>query len=461
MQATDFTERSRKRKERNSMKNFIPDSVSEHTNVFDVLKERGFIEQTTVDEEVIRELLGKEKIKFYIGFDPTADCLHVGHFMQVIIMMYMQKYGHTPVVLLGGGTGMVGDPSGRQDMRQMMSVETIDNNCAQFKKLFDKYIDFDDEWKYEGNEGVYSPGHQNKEPEAGKAISVNNGKWLRPLNYVEFVREIGTHFNVNNMLRAECFKQRMEGGLSFFEFNYMLMQSYDFMVMARDFDVKMQFGGNDQWSNIIGGVNLTRKVCGKDVYGMTFSLLTTSEGKKMGKTQKGALWLSPERTSPYEFYQYWRNVADADVEKCLRMLTFLPMSEVKRLSALEGAEINKAKEILAFEVTKLVHGEEEAKKAQEGARAAFGGGGDSANIPSTVMDSADFEGEGKGLVSLIKELGLVPSNGEGFRTIEQGGLSINGEKVTNPKLFVTADMFNDGELLIQKGKKKFHKVIIK
>ena len=461
MQATDFTEQSRKRKERNSMKNFIPDSVSEHTNVFDVLKERGFIEQTTVDEEVIRELLGKEKIKFYIGFDPTADCLHVGHFMQVIIMMYMQKYGHTPVVLLGGGTGMVGDPSGRQDMRQMMSVETIDNNCAQFKKLFDKYIDFDDEWKYEGNEGVYSPGHQNKEPEAGKAISVNNGKWLRPLNYVEFVREIGTHFNVNNMLRAECFKQRMEGGLSFFEFNYMLMQSYDFMVMARDFDVKMQFGGNDQWSNIIGGVNLTRKVCGKDVYGMTFSLLTTSEGKKMGKTQKGALWLSPERTSPYEFYQYWRNVADADVEKCLRMLTFLPMSEVKRLSALEGAEINKAKEILAFEVTKLVHGEEEAKKAQEGARAAFGGGGDSANIPSTVMDSADFEGEGKGLVSLIKELGLVPSNGEGFRTIEQGGLSINGEKVTNPKLFVTADMFKDGELLIQKGKKKFHKVVIK
>ena len=461
MQATDFTEQSRKRKERNSMKNFIPDSVSEHTNVFDVLKERGFIEQTTVDEEVIRELLGKEKIKFYIGFDPTADCLHVGHFMQVIIMMYMQKYGHTPVVLLGGGTGMVGDPSGRQDMRQMMSVETIDNNCAQFKKLFDKYIDFDDEWKYEGNEGVYSPGHQNKEPEAGKAISVNNGKWLRPLNYVEFVREIGTHFNVNNMLRAECFKQRMEGGLSFFEFNYMLMQSYDFMVMARDFDVKMQFGGNDQWSNIIGGVNLTRKVCGKDVYGMTFSLLTTSEGKKMGKTQKGALWLSPERTSPYEFYQYWRNVADADVEKCLRMLTFLPMSEVKRLSSLEGAEINKAKEILAFEVTKLVHGEEEAKKAQEGARAAFGGGGDSANIPSTVMDSADFEGEGKGLVSLIKELGLVPSNGEGFRTIEQGGLSINGEKVTNPKLFVTADMFKDGELLIQKGKKKFHKVVIR
>lgn len=442
------------------MKNFIPDNVSKHDNVFDVLQERGFIEQTT-DAEAIRELLGKEKIKFYIGFDPTADCLHVGHFMQVIIMMYMQKYGHTPVVLLGGGTGMVGDPSGRQDMRQMMTVETIDNNCMQFKKLFDKFIDFDDEWKYEGNNGVYAPGHQNREPLPGKAISVNNGHWLRPLNYVEFVREIGTHFNVNNMLRAECFKQRMEGGLSFFEFNYMLMQSYDFMVMARDFDVKMEFGGNDQWSNIIGGVDLTRKMIDKQVFGMTFSLLTTSEGKKMGKTQKGALWLDPKRTSPYEFFQYWRNVADADVEKCLRMLTFLPMDEVKRLASLEGAEINKAKEILAFEVTKLVHGEEEAQKALDGARAAFGGGGSSENIPSTEIESAKFEGEGYGLISLIKDLGLVPSNGEGRRTIEQGGLSVNGEKVTDTKLIVTADMFKDGELLIQKGKKKFHKVIVK
>ncbi|MGF6376738.1 tyrosyl-tRNA synthetase [Clostridiales Family XIII bacterium PM5-7] len=442
------------------MKNFIPDSVSKHDNVFDVLKERGFIAQVT-DEEAVRELLGKEKIKFYIGFDPTADCLHVGHFMQVIIMMYMQKYGHTPVVLLGGGTGMVGDPSGRQDMRQMMTVETIDENCAAFKKLFDQFIDFDDEWKYEGNEGVYSPGHQNKEPDAGKAISVNNGHWLRPLNYVEFVREVGTHFNVNNMLRAECFKTRMADGLSFFEFNYMLMQSYDFMVMARDFGVKMQFGGNDQWSNIIGGVDLSRKMCNLPVYGMTFSLLTTSEGQKMGKTQKGALWLNPDRTSPFEFFQYWRNVADADVNMCLRMLTFLPMEEVERLSSLEGAEINKAKEILAFEVTKLVHGEEEAKKALDGARAAFGGGGDGANIPTTEMAAADFDGEGKGIVALIKELGLVPSNGEGFRTIEQGGLSVNGEKVTNPKQFVTKDSFENGELLIQKGKKKFHKIVIK
>jgi len=442
------------------MKNFIPDNVSKFDNVYDVLKERGFIEQVT-DEEAVRELLGKEKIKFYIGFDPTADCLHIGHFMQVIILMYMQKYGHTPVVLLGGGTGMVGDPSGRQDMRQMMTVDTIDGNCAAFKKLFDKYLDFDDEWKYEGNNGVYAPGKQNREPIPGKAISINNADWLRPLNYVEFVREVGTHFNVNNMLRAECFKQRMVDGLTFFEFNYMLMQAYDFTVMARDFGLKMQFGGNDQWSNILAGKDLSRKWCGIDVEGMTFALLTNSEGKKMGKTQKGALWLSADRTSPYEFYQYWRNVGDADVNKCLRFLTFLPMEEVERLSSLEGAEINKAKEILAYEVTKLVHGEEEAKKAQEGARAAFGGGASSANIPSTEMDASVFEGDGKGLVSLIKELGLVPSNGEGFRTIEQGGLSVNGEKVTNAKMSVTADMFKDGELLIQKGKKKFHKVVIK
>ena len=443
------------------MKNFIPDSVSEHTNVFDVLKERGFIEQTTADEEVIRELLGKEKIKFYIGFDPTADCLHVGHFMQVIIMMYMQKYGHTPVVLLGGGTGMVGDPSGRQDMRQMMTVETIDNNCAQFKKLFDKYLDFDDEWKYEGNEGVYTPGHQNKEPEAGKAISVNNGKWLRPLNYVEFVREIGTCFNVNEMLRAECFKQRMKGGLSFFEFNYMLMQSYDFMVMARDFGVKMQFGGNDQWSNIIGGVNLTRKLCDKDVYGMTFSLLTTSEGKKMGKTQKGALWLSPDRTSPYEFYQYWRNVADADVEKCLRMLTFLPMDEVKRLSSLEGAEINKAKEILAFEVTKLVHGEEEARKAQEGARAAFGGGGDSANMPSYELSEEDFEDGKIGLLALLQKCGLAPSRSEARRNVEQGGVSVDGVQIKDIKAELSKDQIGSDGIVVKRGKKNFMKITIK
>lgn len=438
---------------------FIPDSVSEHTNVYDVLKERGFIEQAT-DEEKIRELLKKEKVKFYIGFDPTADCLHVGHFMQVIIMMYMQKYGHTPVVLLGGGTGFVGDPSGRTDMRQMMSAETIESNCMAFKKLFDKFIDFDEEWKYEGNDGVFTPGHENKIPEPGKAITVNNARWLLPLNYIEFLREIGSCFNVNTMLRAECFKQRMdrEGGLTLFELNYMLMQSYDFMVMARDFDVKIEFGGNDQWSNIIGGVELTRKKTGKEVYGMTFSLLTNSEGKKMGKTQKGALWLNADKTSPYEFYQYWRNVADADVEKCLRMLTFLPMDEVRRLASLEDQEINKAKEILAFEVTKLVHGEEEAVKAQEAARAAFSGGGDMSAMPTTGFDRAKLEGEGMGVVNFIKELGLVPSNREGFMTIEQGGLKIDGEKVTDKKMLITPDLFKDNKILVEKGKKK--KVVV-
>ncbi|MDD7347777.1 MAG: tyrosine--tRNA ligase [Clostridiales bacterium] len=447
------------------MINVIPDNVSDKTNVFDVLKERGFIEQVT-DEEAVRELLGKEKIKFYIGFDPTADCLHVGHFMQVIIMMYMQKYGHTPVVVIGGGTGMVGDPSGRTDMRKMMTPETIEENCRAFEKLFVKFLDFDHEWKYEGNNGVYQPGHENKIPDAGKAVTVNNASWLLPLNYIEFVRKIGTHFNVNTMLRAECFKQRMAQGLSFFEFNYMLMQSYDFMVMARDFDVKMQFGGNDQWSNIIGGVDLTRKEVGKKVYGMTFSLLTTSEGKKMGKTQKGALWLDADRTSPYEFFQYWRNVADADVDKCLRMLTFLPMDEVERLSKLEGAEINRAKEILAFEITKLVHGEDEARKALDAARAAFVGGvGASAvataDIPTTEFSSSEFEGEGKGLVSLLKHLGLVQSNSDGFRTIEQGGVSINGNRIDDKRYQVTAADFEDGQIVIKKGKKKYHKVVIK
>ena len=438
---------------------FIPDNVSKHDNVYDVLKERGFIEQST-DEEKVRELLQNEKVKFYIGFDPTADCLHVGHFMQVIIMMYMQKYGHTPVVLIGGGTGMVGDPSGRTDMRQIMTVETIEHNCNQFKKLFDKFIDFDDEWEYVGNNGVYEPGHENKKPEPGKAVAVNNARWLRPLNYIDFVREIGSSFNVNTMLRAECFKQRMEreGGLTFFELNYMLMQSYDFMVMARDFDVKIQFGGNDQWSNIIGGVELTRKKTGKEVYGMTFSLLTNSEGKKMGKTQKGALWLDAGKTSPYEFYQYWRNVGDADVEKCLRMLTFLPMDEVRRLASLEDREINKAKEVLAYEVTKLVHGEEEAKKAQDAARAAFGVGGDIASMPVTPFEKSKLEGEGMGVVNFIKELGLVPSNREGFMTIEQGGLKIDGEKITDKKFAVTPELFKDGKILVEKGKKK--KVVV-
>ena len=438
---------------------FIPDSVSEHDNVYDVLKERGFIEQST-DEEKVRALLQQEKVKFYIGFDPTADCLHVGHFMQVIIMMYMQKYGHTPVVLIGGGTGFVGDPSGRTDMRQLMTAETIENNCAAFQKLFERFLDFDKGWKYEGNDGVFSPGHENREPEPGKAISVNNARWLLPLNYIDFVREVGSCFNVNTMLRAECFKQRMEreGGLTFFELNYMLMQSYDFMVMARDFDVRIQFGGNDQWSNIIGGVELTRKKTGKEVYGMTFSLLTNSEGQKMGKTQQGALWLDADKTSPYDFYQYWRNVGDADVEKCLRMLTFLPMDEVRRLASLQDREINQAKEVLAYEVTKLVHGAAEAKKAQEAARAAFGGGGDLGGMPVIPFERSKLDGDGMGVVHFIKELGLVPSNREGFMTIEQGGLRIDGEKITDQKLTITPALFQDGKVLVEKGKKK--KVIV-
>ena len=382
--------------------------------------------------------------------------------MQIIIMMYMLKYGHTPVALLGGGTGMVGDPSGRTDMRKMMDTKTIDDNCEKFKKLFDRFLEFDDGWKYEGNRGVYEPGKQNRDPEPGKAISVNNAEWLRPVNYIEFVREIGRYFNVNTMLRSEAFKQRMarESGLSFLEFNYMLMQAYDFMVLSRDVDVKMEFGGNDQWSNIIAGVDLTRKMLDKEVYGMTFSLLTNSEGKKMGKTAKGALWLSADRCSPFEFFQYWRNVGDADVNKCLRMLTFLPMEEVNRLSALEGAEINKAKEILAYEVTKLVHGEEKAQKALEASRAVFAGGGVSDDMPTKVFDASLFAGDGMGLAALLKEAGLEPSTSEAYRTIQGGGARVNGEQIKDKRYAVTEADFKDGELILQKGKKKFMKITL-
>ena len=446
--------------------NLIPDNISEHDNVYDVLKERGFIEQTT-DEEGIRELLGKEKIKFYIGFDPTADCLHVGHFMQVIIMMYMQKFGHTPVVLIGGGTTMIGDPSGRSDMRQMMTQETIRENGIQFKHLFDRFLEFDEDWKYTPSGSVLGKGSYNKEPEPGKAICVNNADWLLGFNYLEFIRDIGSKFNVNSMLRAECFKQRMakEGGLTFLEFNYMLLQSYDFYCLARDIDCKIEFGGNDQWSNILFGADLARKILGKDsYYGMTFALLTNSEGKKMGKTQSGALWLSPEKTSPYEFYQYWRNVGDADVEKCLRMLTFLPMDEVRRLASLEGAEINKAKEVLAYEVTKLVHGEDEAVKAQEAARAAFSGGagGAMANLPEVEIAAADLnstdkEGNelgGLGVAAFLTKLGLTSSNRDAMDVIKQGGLKLDGDKVTDPKTLIRPDSFKDGKMLVEKGKKK-------
>jgi tyrosyl-tRNA synthetase len=441
------------------MQSIIPDNVSKYDNVYDALKERGFIEQVT-DEEAVRDLLSKEKIKFYIGFDPTADCLHVGHFMQIIVMMWMLKYGHTPVALLGGGTGMVGDPSGRTDMRKMMDTDTIDENCRQFKKLFDRFLEFDEGWEYTGNKGVFQPGHENREPEPGKAVSVNNAEWLRPLNYIEFVRSVGVHFNVNTMLRSEAFKQRMarESGLSFFEFNYMLMQAYDFMVMARDFGVKMEFGGNDQWSNIIAGVDLTRKMCDKEVYGMTFSLLTNSEGKKMGKTAKGALWLSADRTSPFEFFQYWRNVDDADVNKCLRMLTFLPLDEIEDLCKGGDASMNHAKEVLAYNVTKLVHGEQAAEEALAGAKAAFGGGSDTSNLPETKVSGSLFEGEGTGIVALMKEIGLISSNSEGFRLIKQGGVTVNGEKVEDPKMMINEDSFEDGAVVIRKGKKKIVKV---
>ncbi|MGI6203782.1 MAG: tyrosine--tRNA ligase [Anaerovoracaceae bacterium] len=441
----------------------IPDSVSKYTNVYDVLKERGFIEQCTNEEEV-RELLGNEKIRFYIGFDPTADSLHIGHFMQTIIMMYMQKYGHTPIVLIGGGTTMVGDPSGRTDMRKMMTQEQIQENGKKFVKLFERYLDFDEEYEYYGHQPGDGPDApvQNKEPEPGKAICVDNAKWLLQLNYVEFVREIGRHFSVNEMLRAECYKQRLERGLSFLEFNYMLMQSYDFYVMSHDIDCKMQFGGNDQWSNILGGIDLVRRKDQKTVYGLTFSLLTNYEGKKMGKTGKGTLWLNPEKTSPYEFYQYWRNVNDADVEKCLRMLTFLPMDEVKRLASLPGEEINHAKEVLAFEVTKLVHGEEEAKKAEAGAKAAFADGSSIENMPTTKMEVSDFEGEGIGVLDLMRKVGIATSNSDARRTVEQGGLTIQDKKITDPKTMITQDMFNaEGKLIMRKGKKVYHVIDIK
>ena len=423
-------------------------------NVFDVLKERGFVRQTTHEEE-IRRLFGEESVTFYIGFDPTADSLHVGHFMQVIIMMWMQRYGHTPVVLVGDGTTMVGDPSGRSDMRRLMTLEEIAANGKRFVKLFERFIEF----------GGTGPDGRPAEP--GKAILANNADWLLKLNYVDFIRDIGRHFSVNNMLRAECFKSRMEKGLSFLEFNYMLMQSYDFLELYKRHGCKMQFGGDDQWSNIIFGVDLIRRELGEQAYGMTFALLTTSEGAKMGKTQAGALWLDAAKTSPYDFYQYWRNVEDADVRTCLSMLTFLPMEEVERLSALEGAQINRAKEALAFEVTKLVHGEAEAAKAQEAARALFGGGGsgdggdgDMENVPTSELGRARLAGEGLGLASLMREAGIVASNGDGFRAIQQGGVTLNGEKVTDPKRVLAEADFPDGSLIIKKGKKTYHRVVL-
>ena len=414
----------------------IPDEVSKHENVFDVLKERGFIEQTTHEDE-IRELLANQKIKFYIGFDPTADSLHVGHFMQIIIMMYMQKFGHTPIVLVGGGTGMVGDPSGRTDMRKMMTVETVREHCRKFEKLFERFIDFSGD----------------------KAIAINNADWLMNLNYIDFLREIGSQFSVNRMLSAECFKQRLEKGLSFLEFNYMLMQAYDFLVLYRNLDCKMQFGGDDQWSNILAGVDLVRRKEQGQVFGMTFSLHTNSQGKKMGKTASGALWLDANKTSAYEFYQYWRNVEDEDVKKCLKMLTFLPIEEIEAMTCEKGENINKAKEVLAYEVTKLVHGEEVAKNTETAVKAAFSGEGDLANLPTTAITKNEAK-NGIGLIDLMKRAELISSNSEGFRLVKQGGVSIGDEKVEDGKRIITEGDFSDNSLVIKKGKKVYHRIVI-
>lgn len=404
-------------------------------NIFDVLVGRGYLKQFTHEEEM-REILGKEKVTFYIGFDPTADSLHVGHFIAMMFMSHMQKHGHRPIALLGGGTAMIGDPSGRTDMRTMMSKETIAHNVASIKKQMEKFIDFSD----------------------GKAILENNADWLLGLNYVDFIRDIGAHFSVNRMLAAECFKSRMEAGLSFLEFNYMLMQGYDFLVLNQKHGCTMQLGGDDQWSNMIAGVELIRKKEQKQAFAMTCTLLTNSEGKKMGKTAKGALWLDPEKTSPYEFYQYWRNVDDADVEKCLSLLTFIPMDEVKRLSALEGAEINEAKKILAFEITKMIHGEEEALKAKTAAEALFGGGQDMSNVPSVEIEESAL---GTGLVDFLVEKGILKTKSEGRRLVQQNGLNIGDSKVTDFAMPITKELFTDGEFLVKIGKKKYHKVVLK
>ncbi len=405
-------------------------------NVFDTLKERGFIEQATHENE-IREMLGKEKVTFYIGFDPTADSLHVGHFVQLMAMAHLQRAGHRPIFLLGAGTAMIGDPSGRTDMRQMMSLETINHNGRCFIEQTKRFIDFSE----------------------GKAIMENNANWLLNLNYVSFIREIGRHFPVNRMLAAECFKNRMEKGLSFLEFNYMIMQAYDFLELFRKYNCRLQLGGDDQWSNIIAGADLIRRIESETVYGMTFTLLTTSEGNKMGKTQSGAIWLDADKTSPFEFYQYWRNVADTDVRNCLSLLTFLPMDEVDRLSSLKDAEINKAKETLAFEVTRLVHGEEEAGKADKAAKALFGKGALGGSVPSTEISENEFI-NGMDIITLLSRVELIPSRGEGRRLIQQGGISINDDKITDIGTLITPDFFKDGTLMIRKGKKTYHQVLL-
>ena len=404
--------------------------------VFDELKARGLLAQLT-DEEEIKELINNGKATFYIGFDPTADSLHVGHFMALCLMKRMQMAGNKPIALIGGGTAMIGDPSGRSDMRTMMTKETIQHNVDCFKKQMSRFIDFGD----------------------GKALMVNNADWLLNLNYVELLRDVGAHFSVNRMLTAECYKQRMEKGLSFLEFNYMIMQSFDFLTLYQKYGCNMQFGGDDQWSNMLGGTELIRRKLGKDAYAMTITLLLNSEGKKMGKTQKGAVWLDPNKTTPFEFYQYWRNVADADVLKCIRMLTFLPLEQIDEMDKWEGSQLNKAKEILAFELTKLVHGEEEAAKAKEASHALFAGGANNANMPTVIVTAEDFPDGELDIISVLVKAGLCDSRGDGRRNIQQGGVSVADEKVTDISTKYTLDDFKGEGLIIRRGKKKFAKVV--
>ncbi len=404
--------------------------------IYEELQARGLLAQLT-DAEEIRDLINNGKATFYIGFDPTADSLHVGHFMALCLMKRLQEAGNKPIALIGGGTAMIGDPSGRTDMRSMMTKETIEHNCECFKKQMSRFIDFSE----------------------GKALMVNNADWLLDLNYVEFIRDVGACFSVNNMLRAECYKQRMEKGLSFLEFNYMIMQSYDFLELYKRYGCNMQFGGDDQWSNMLGGTDLIRRKLGKDAYAMTITLLMNSEGKKMGKTQKGAVWLDPEKTTPFEFYQYWRNVDDADVLKCLRMLTFLPLSQIEEMDGWEGSQLNEAKEILAYELTNLVHGEEEAGKAKEASKALFAGGGSSENMPTVTLTEADYR-EGKiDIQGILVAAGLSASRSEARRAVEQGGVTVKGEKVTDLKTCYTKDEIAAEEVIVKKGKKSLKKIL--
>ena len=405
--------------------------------IYEELQARGLLAQLT-DADEIRELINNGKATFYIGFDPTADSLHVGHFMALCLMKRLQEAGNKPIALIGGGTGMIGDPSGRSDMRTMMTKETIEHNCECFKKQMSRFIDFSD----------------------GKALMVNNAEWLLDLNYIEFIRDIGACFSVNNMLRAECYKQRMEKGLSFLEFNYMIMQSYDFMQLYERYGCNMQFGGDDQWSNMLGGTDLIRRKLGKDAYAMTITLLMNSEGKKMGKTQKGAVWLDPNKTSPFEFYQYWRNVSDADVLKCLRMLTFLPLEQIDEMDKWEGSQLNRAKEILAYELTNLVHGEEEAKKAEEAAKALFAGGGNLENMPTATLTDEHFMEDKIDILGILVAGGLAASRSEARRAVEQGGVSVKGEKVADIKKTYTKDEIAAEEFIVKKGKKSFKKILV-